>query len=78
MTGGERVWELTGSMKTTNEHHEVGAALAVSGHPYQSAPAAIKLGVDGHQGSYTAVAQEGHATPRPAQRFAPGRCHACC
>ena len=58
-------------MNTTNIHHEVEAALAVTGNTYQSAPAALKLGVDVHQGSYVVVAQEGHATPRPAQRFLP-------
>jgi transposase len=62
---------FTGDMITKNIHHEVGAALAVSGNPYQGTPAAIKLGVDVHQGSYTVVAQEDHSTPRPAQRFLP-------
>jgi len=41
----------------------VGAALAVSGHPYPNSPSVIKLGVDVHQGSYVVVAQEDHATP---------------
>ena len=59
------------AMITTNIHHEVGAALAVSGHQYQGIPGVIKLGVDVHQGSYVVVAQEDHATPRPPQRFAP-------
>ena len=58
-------------MNTTNVHHEVGAAWAVTGNLYQSGLAAIKLGVDVHQGSYVVVAQEDHATPRPAQRFLP-------
>jgi transposase len=62
---------FTGDMKTTNVHHEVEAALAVTGNPYQSTLSVIKLGVDVHQGSYTVVAQEDHATPRPAQRFLP-------
>ncbi len=62
---------FTGDMITANVHHEVGAALAVSGNEYQGTPGVIKLGVDVHQGSYVVVAQEDHATPRPAQRFAP-------
>jgi transposase len=59
------------AMITTNIHHEVGAALAVSGNQYQGTPGGIKLGVDVHQGSYVVVMQEDHATPQPAQRFAP-------
>ena len=58
-------------MITTNIHHKVGAAVAVSGNEYQNSPGVIKLGVDVHQGSYVVVAQEDHATPRPPQRFAP-------
>ena len=72
MEGGAWAGWFTGDMITKNIHHEVGAALAVTGNPYQSTPAAIKLGVDVHQGSYTVVAQEDHSTPRPAQRFVPG------
>gem|GEM_PF-217775 len=71
MEGGVRPDWMACDMITTNIHHEVGAALAVSGNMYQSTPSVIKLGVDVHQGSYTVVAQEDHATPQPAQRFAP-------
>ena len=40
MEGGEWVWKLTSSMNTTNVHGEAGAALAVTGNPYQGTPAA--------------------------------------
>jgi len=60
-------------MITENIHNkQAGAALADSGNQYQGTPAVIKLGVDVHQGSTVVVLQEDHATPQPAQRFAPG------
>ena len=60
-------------MNKTNNHHKVGAAWAVTGNPYLNTPAVIKLGVDIHQESCVVVAQEDHATPRPAQRFLPAQ-----
>ena len=65
------MWKFTGNMNTTNVHHEVGSAWAVSGNEYQGNPGVIKLGVDVHQGSCVVVAKEDHATARPAQRFLP-------
>ena len=42
-----------------------------TGHDYQTSRPAIKLGLDIHQARYVVVAQEGHATPKPARRFLP-------
>ena len=42
-----------------------------TGHDSQTARPAIKLGLDIHQARYVVVAQEGHATPKPARRFLP-------
>ena len=46
MEGGVRPDWMACDMITINIHHEVGAALAVSGNMYQSTPSVIKLGVD--------------------------------
>ena len=58
-------------MKKNIVHHEGVAALAATGHDYQTPRPAIKLGLDIHQARYVVVAQEGHATPKPARRFLP-------
>ena len=52
-------------------HQQKTTAVAVNNPPYQNVPAAIKLGVDVHAGSFVVVAQEGQTTPKPARRFAP-------
>ena len=52
-------------------HQQKTTAVAVNTPPYQNVPAAIKLGVDVHAGSFVVVAQEGQTTPKPARRFAP-------
>jgi transposase len=53
--------------------HSTGvAASAVTRHHYQTPLSAIKLGLDIHQARYVVVAQEDHATPKPARRLRPG------
>ena len=58
-------------MKKNMIHHEGVAAAAATGHDYQTPRPALKLGLDIHQARYVVVAQEGHATPKPARRFLP-------
>jgi len=58
-------------MNTAIVHYEGVAALTVTGHQHKTQPAAIKLGLDIHQACYVVVAQEAHATPKPARRFKP-------
>src|SRR6188768_2965960 len=58
-------------MKYSIVHQQGAAAPATAGHQDRIKPAAIKLGLDIHQACYVVVAQEGHATPKPARRFAP-------
>jgi transposase len=58
-------------MKKNIVHHTRLAAAATSRHQVTSAPLTIKLGVDIHQARYVVVAQEDHATPKPARGFAP-------
>ena len=71
MKGSGRAWKLERTMKKNNVHHEGAAASAATAHAYQSPLPAIKLGLDIHQARYVVVAQEGHATPKPARRFLP-------
>ena len=53
--------------------HQAGvAAPAVTDHQPTPPRPAIKLGVDIHQARYVVVAQEDHATPKPARGLAPG------
>ena len=58
-------------MFETIVHHEGAAAQAVAGHYAKTSAPTIKLGVDIHLERYVVVAQEDHATPKPAQRFRP-------
>ena len=58
-------------MKKNMVHHEWESAAAGTDHDCQTGRPAIKLGLDIHQARYVVVAQEGHATPKPARRFLP-------
>jgi transposase len=58
-------------MIKTIVHHERVAALTVTGNQHTTHRPTIKLGVDIHQERYVVVAQEDHATPKPARRFRP-------
>ena len=52
--------------------HRTGAAsTGAAGTDRKASGTAIKLGLDIHQACYVVVAQEDHATPKPARRFAP-------
>ena len=58
-------------MKKIIIHHEGVTASAVTGQQYQTPVPAIKLGLDIHQARYVVVAQEDHATPKPARALRP-------
>ena len=58
-------------MKKNIVHHQGVAASAVTGHDSKGPVPAIKLGLDIHQARYVVVAQEDHATPKPARRRRP-------
>jgi transposase len=58
-------------MFQTIVHHEGAVAQAVAGHHTKTSTSTIKLGLDIHLARYVVVAQEDHATPKPAQRFRP-------
>jgi hypothetical protein len=52
--------------------HRAGAASTrAAGTDRNSSGTTIKLGLDIHQACYVVVAQEDHATPKPARRFRP-------
>ncbi|MGC3989415.1 MAG: transposase [Chthoniobacteraceae bacterium] len=51
--------------------NEVHLSLIPNEPEFTAQRAAIKLGVDVHAQCYVVVLQEGHATPKPARRFAP-------
>ena len=58
-------------MKKIIVHSPVVTADADISHQYQTSVPAIKLGLDIHQERYVVVAQEDHATPKPARRLRP-------
>ena len=58
-------------MKKIIVHSAGVAAQAVTGPLYQTPVPTIKLGLDIHQERYVVVAQEDHATPKPARRLRP-------
>jgi transposase len=58
-------------MKQIVIHPRGVAAPAAAVTQHGLAPVAIKLGVDIHQEWFVIVAQEGHATPKPARRLRP-------
>jgi transposase len=52
--------------------HRTGAASSgAAGTDRSASSSTIKLGLDIHQACYVVAAQEDHATPKPARRFAP-------
>jgi len=58
-------------MKKNIVHSQGVAARAVTGTQHKTQPATIKLGLDIHQERYVVVAQEDHATPKPARALRP-------
>src|SRR6188508_2182347 len=58
-------------MNKTIVHDERTAALTAADKNSKTQPTTIKLGVDVHQARYVVVAQDDHATPKPARRFRP-------
>ena len=52
-------------------HRTVAAPSGAAGTDRNFSGTTIKLGLDIHQACYVVAAQEDHATPKPARRFAP-------
>ena len=52
-------------------HRAVAAPTGAAGTDRSFSGTTIKLGLDIHQACYVVAAQEDHATPKPARRFAP-------
>ena len=52
-------------------HNNGAASRKVAGHQSKGERAVIKLGIDVQARQYVVVAQPGHASPKPAQRFTP-------
>jgi transposase len=58
-------------MKQVILHRIVAAPVGAAGTDRSFSGTTIKLGLDIHQACHVVAAQEDHATPRPARRFAP-------